>query len=449
MNISVVGLGKLGLCTAACFASKGHRVLGYDSDPQHLAKLMAGECPILEPGLPELLDQARGQLTFVDDVERLVGESEVTLFVVPTPSGADGRFVNDYAETALRRLAPALATKQGFHVLDMVSTVMPGTSTQVFIPLVEHESGKRCGQDFGFVYNPEFIALGSVIRNFLNPDMVLVGASDDRSSAMVRRLYEETCDSAPTIATMSLINAEITKLTLNCYVTMKVSFANELSAICERVPGANVDVVTRAIGADTRVGSKYLRGGVGFGGPCFPRDNVAFQAFAREHGHAAQLGPKVVAVNGEVVDRLHREVSAHVGGRARVALIGVAYKPGTHIIEESQAVMLARRLVADGCEVVAYDPTAAAIPRSALAGAQLTDDPYAAIEGARAVVLLLDSPEARTLDLDRVERIVAPPALLLDCWRLQPRPSTSRLRYRALGVGPVDVQPRGQAELRP
>jgi len=401
MNISVVGLGKLGLCSAACFARRGHNVIGIDINRDTVECLQQRRCPVDEPGLEELLEGCWERLRVTDDFDEAAANCDVILIIVPTPSEADGRFSNSYVESALRAIGPGLARKKGFGVVDVVSTVMPGSCDGVFAPLLEELTGKECGRDFGLVYNPEFIAIGSVVRDFLNPDMVLIGASDARSSAVVRRLYESTCLSTPYMACMSLVNAEITKLSLNCYVTMKISFANELASICERLEGADIDVITRAIGSDSRVGGKYLKGGLGFGGPCFPRDNIAFQVFAAETGGKAHLGPQVVKVNNSVVERLFIEQTAR--GR-NVAILGLSYKPHTHIVEESQSVILAQRLADSGYEVSVHDPKAMEAARAILGGrADYAPDAYACATGADAVLLMTDWPEYRRLDWHRME----------------------------------------------
>jgi UDPglucose 6-dehydrogenase len=443
MNISVIGLGKLGLCSAACFASRGHRVVGVDTDHRLVRRLRRQECPIDEPGLEELLAARGDRLQVTEDLEEAVAGSDVTLVIVPTPSGAGGHFDNACVETVLTAVGPLLAKKETFHVVDVVSTVMPGSCRGEFIPVLEGLSGRQCGRDFGLVYNPEFIAIGSVIRDFLNPDMVLIGASDDRSAGIVRGLYESTCLSEPHIACMSLVNAEIAKLSLNCYVTMKISFANELAAICEQVTGADVDVITGAIGSDSRVGRKYLTGGIGFGGPCFPRDNIAFQAFARDAGVETRLSPGVVAVNHAVVDRLYSAITDRVVAGGRVAILGLSYKAGTHIVEESQSILLARRLSAAGYRVVVGDPKALDAAREVLGG-QVTyaDDAYTAAAGADAVALMTDWPEYRRLDWARVESSAHDGAVVLDSWRILRGVRFRKINYIAVGLGSADDEAR-------
>lgn len=436
MNISVIGLGKLGLCTAACFASAGHHVYGFDLNDHFRSELKSRRNPIEEPGLSELLEFAWETLHIVDSYDAAIEASDATLIIVPTPSLPDGRFTNEYLIKVLEGLSPALKTKHGFHIVDVVSTVMPGSCDSIFKPLLEQTTGKLCGADFGLVYNPEFIALGSVIKNFLNPDMVLIGASDERSGAMVRDLYASTCKTNPTMAVMSLVNAEITKISLNCYVTMKISYANGLAAICEQVPGADVDVVTAAVGADSRVGSKCLKGGLGFGGPCFPRDNLAFQAFAEEFGANAVLGKAVVSVNNSIPERLFQKIAQNCPAPAKVALLGLSYKADTHIIEESHSIMMAKALVATGYQVVVHDPVALATARQVLgSGVAYSEDIYECMIGAAAIVLLTDWPQYHNLDWKRISGFAAPGTLVLDCWRILKHTNLPTFKYLQIGIG--------------
>ena len=435
MNISVVGLGKLGLCTAACFASKRHRVIGVEKNTDFVDKLQSRINPIDETDLGELLENSWDNLSVTADIAEAVKRSDMTLIIVPTPSKSDGRFTNEYVEAVLKSIGPELKDKDTFHVVDVVSTVMPGSYEQQFRPLLEELSGKVCGEDFGLVYNPEFIALGSVVRDFLNPDMVLIGASDERSAAIIKELYASTCDSSPEIVCMSLVNAEITKLSLNCFVTMKISYANELASICERIPGADVDVVTNAIGADSRVGKKYLKGGLGFGGPCFPRDNLAFQGFAEDAGIQAKLSPQVVAVNKAVVDRLVGIIRRKIQQGGRVAVLGLSYKPGTHIIEESQSIILAQKLIESGYTVVVHATKALDSAKEVLGeSVGYYEDVYSCVEQADAVVMMTDWPVFRELDWKAIEEKVRNGAVLIDSWRVLKEKQFEKFEYTALGL---------------
>ena len=447
MDIAVIGIGKLGLCSAACFAARGHRVIGVDSRAQHVAALRNGECPVQESGLPELLDVARRNLTFTTDLAQAVRDSAAALIIVPTPCNPDGAFSNAAVEAVLDDLAPVVAAKKDFYIVDVVSTVMPGTCETVFRPRLEALTGKRCGVDFGLVYNPEFIALGSVIRNFRNPDLVLIGSSDSRSGAAIQALYASMVDNQPAYGLMGLTNAEITKLALNCYVTMKISFINELTALCEKTAGADVDVVSAALGADSRIGSKYLKGGLGFGGPCFPRDNLAMQRYAADCGCELRLSPAVTRVNADIVERLFRLITARVPAPGPVALLGLAYKPGTHIVEESQSLQLANRLTRAGYAVRLHDPRATRLAPEAMAGlGQCLDTVEQAVAHARVVVLLTAWPEYAALDWDKLEEAAGPAPWLLDSWRLVADRTFRRFSYLGLGLGllPRAQQPAAQ-----
>jgi len=447
MKLSIVGLGKLGLCTAACFAAKGHSVIGTDSNPFVVKSLQEKRTPIPETGLEELLLSAWDNLSITDDMGKAVLNSDITMVIVPTPSMSNGRFTNEYVEKALINIGKALSRKESFHVVDIVSTVMPGSSEECFVPLLEELSGRLCGRDFGLAYNPEFIALGSVIHDFLNPDLVLIGSSDKKSARMVERLYLSTCDNNPHIAHMSLINAEIAKLSLNCYVTMKISFANELASLCEKISGADVDVITGAIGHDARIGDRCIKAGLGFGGPCFPRDNIALQALADEIGIESCLGRQVVSINNKVIDRLFSLVRGGTGPGENIALLGLSYKPGTYIIEKSQPIILAKDLTAAGYKVGVWDPNALEGAREVL-GATVSyhENAYDCIRDSATIVLLTDWPETHELDWNRIRGLAKKNALIIDAWRRLPGIAQTGFKYKGLGINLKKHKPpvRGQ-----
>lgn len=436
MKVSVIGLGKLGLCTAACFAARGHKVYGVDTNAFFIEELKNRRCPIDETGLTELLEDAWDNFTPTDNMAEAISNTDFTAIIVPTPSNPEGDFTNQYVIKVLEDLAVPLKQKDTFHVVDVVSTVMPGSSENVFLPLLEKLTGKKCGTDFGLAYNPEFIALGSVVKNFLNPDMVLMGVSDETTGKMSHELYRTTCDNTPEISLMSLVNAEITKLSVNCFCTTKISFANELSMLCEKVPGADIDVISNALGKDSRIGSKYISGGLGFGGPCFPRDNIAFQYFAEKSGQKARLAPQVVNINKAVVENLAVKVKSAIKPASRVVILGLSYKPFTHIVEESQSIELARNLSENGLEVVVYDPKAIESAKQELKGAvSYADDLYEGCTKADAIILMTNWPEFETLNWKKISSVANKDACLIDSWRIFNHKRPEGLRYFALGVG--------------
>ncbi len=344
-TLSVIGLGKLGLCTAACFARAGYSVIGMDIREDYVQNLASYKSPFHEAGLQESLTETKERLTFTTLFEDIIHTTDTSFIIVPTPSNSDGAFSNDYIVSVLKELGPLLALKKSFHIVNIVSTVMPGSCQDTFTPLLEKLSGKKAGIDFGIAYNPEFIAIGSVIDNFLNPDLVLIGESDDRTGSTLQEIYSQTCNNSPYIARTSLINAEITKLTLNCYCTMKISFANNIAALCDAIPEADPNHICEIIGQDTRVGAKYIKPGLGFGGPCFPRDNEAFINFIAQHQGFTGLQEAVVKINNNQPERFAEKI-AKVAERLghKIALLGLAYKPDTYLTECSQALDIASYL---------------------------------------------------------------------------------------------------------
>src|SRR6266436_9458738 len=283
-SVSVIGLGKLGAPMVAAIAARGVLAIGVDADAAKVDAIAKGVPPIFEPRLAETLILAQGRLTATSNIEDAVRDSDITFIVVATPADADGSFSLRYVLPVCEAIGRALAAKREYHVVALTSTVMPGSTGGDVRETLEKASRKRAGIDFGICYSPEFIALGSVIRDFLNPDFTLVGEFDERSGVMLEHCYAEIIENGAPCKRMSLENAELTKLAVNTFVTTKIAYANMLAELCEGIPGGDVDVVSDALGADKRIGRPYLTGGLGFGGPCFPRDNLALSAFGRRLG---------------------------------------------------------------------------------------------------------------------------------------------------------------------
>lgn len=389
-EIGVIGLGKLGLPLATILQWKGHSVTGVDVSASTVSNLLRGRLPIDEPGMEALYEDYPLDLVTLD-VTSLAG-GDATFIVVPTPSGPDGRFVNDYLLAALRDLGGGLSDTNNPHVVVVCSTVMPGTSDAVLIPALEEASGRTVGEDgFGFCYNPEFIALGTVLRDMCNPDIHLIGQSDVRSGATIEKIVRTMLGgnvnthvsdhrhredpymagmpkvgngsagaNEPTpyfgAMRMTTIEAEIAKIAINAYVTMKISFANTIGEMS--AGRANAYRIAEALGADSRIGPKYIQPGASFGGPCFPRDSVAFQKAAEDAGTTAPLAIATDEVNSRqaqvVVDRV--EDLAAVEEIETVCILGMSYKPGTHIDEESFGWELDDELGELGYYRILHDP---------------------------------------------------------------------------------------------
>jgi len=415
MKVSVIGLGKLGAPMAAVFAAKGHEVIGLDVHAPFLAALRAGRAPVEEPKLQEMIDAGRSRLAVTSSHDELIAKSDVTFIVVPTPSDSSGAFTNDYVLAALENLGDAIGRKPEYHVVAVTSTVMPGSMDAPIRTTLERASGRIVGTNIGLCYNPEFIALGSVVDNMLEPDFLLIGESDARAGAVVASVYETVCPNHPPARRMNFVNAELAKISVNTFVTTKISYANMLADLCDRLPGADVDVVTEAVGSDSRIGRKCLRGAVGYGGPCFPRDNIAFAALALRLGAHADIARATDAINRYQIDRLSAAVTTRVSRGARVAVLGMSYKPDTGVIEEGQGVMLAQRLHKLGYAVTVHDPVASnAAARVLGSDVSIANSVQEALRSADIAIIITPWPEYADIGRASLPR----PIPVIDCWRM-------------------------------
>lgn len=433
-SVSVVGLGKLGAPLAACFAARGFEVTGVDLDKNKVDAINEGRAPVQEPGLSEWTAKGKARLKATSDLETAVRDTAMTFIVVSTPSEPGGGFSLRYVLPVCEGIGRALRKKNDFHLVVLTSTVMPGSTGGAVRKSLEEASGKRCGTDFGLCYSPEFIALGSVIRNFLNPDFVLIGESDARSGAVLEETYQEVCENAPRAARMNFVNAELTKLSVNTYVTTKISFANMLARICEKFPEANVDDVTAALGLDTRIGPKYLKGAISYGGPCFPRDNLALAAFARQIGARADIAQTTDQFNRWQILWLAELVERQSPRGATVGILGLTYKPDTDVVEEAAGLLLARELSRRGLSVAVFDPSANGSIQSAL-GEKPRVVPAAqeCIEQSSVVVLTTPWPEFAQIPAEKWVR-PASPRVVIDCWGvLGHLENVKGVRYKRLG----------------
>jgi len=437
-KISVIGLGKLGLCSAACFASKGYKVIGVDIDSHRVDLINKGQNPIQETNLTETLKKCKDNLKATTDYKEAIGNSDVTFIIVATPSEADGSFSNQQLEESLKAIGLSLKDKNSYHLAVIASTVMPGTCEHVGKFILEETSGKKCGKDFGIIYSPAFIALGSVIYDFLNPDFLLIGEINKKDGDILEEIYKNTCDNNPKFGRMNLVSAEIAKISLNCYVTMKITYANSLAAICEKIPGADSQIITSSIGMDTRIGEKYLKPGLGYGGPCFPRDNGAFAAFARKIGEKAKLAEMVDEVNRDQVERIEKIVkdlvkeSNKTKDEVFVGVLGLSYKPNTPIIEDSQAIDIVELLINEGYKVIVYDPQSLDAARGIL-GDEVKYAKSSKECAEEADILLIATPwdEFKEISNNDLKKGV----YILDCWEiLKSKNLEANIKYLGKGL---------------
>lgn len=432
---SVVGLGKLGAPLAAVLARAGFNVFGVDLNANVVAALNEGRAPYPEPGLQEAIDDSEGRLRATTHLAEAVEGTEVSFVIVPTPSDEAGRFRNDFVVSALQGIGAAVVAKP-YHVAAVTSTVMPGSVERELAPALEQSSGRQIGTEVGLCYSPTFIALGSVINDLTRPDLVLLGESDPRAGDALASVYERMCTSSPSVRRMNWVNAEIAKIAVNTFVTTKISYANMLSELCEQLPGADVDIVSSAVGDDRRIGHAYLRGATAYGGPCFPRDNVALARAADDVGVDALLATATDAINSHQAGRLAEIVANRARVDDRIAILGVAYKPETGITDESAGLAVACQLLASGYEVACFDPGLDPGVDLQIAGLKVASTLEECVGDAATIVVMTPCAEFR--DLLRLLAGAGTKPLIVDCWRLF---DTQRdgVEVMHLGTGPATM----------
>jgi UDPglucose 6-dehydrogenase len=417
MKVSVIGLGKLGGSMAACFAQCGLEVIGVDINPTHVEAFNQGRSPVEETGLEDLIFANQARIKATTNTEDAVLASDISFVIVPTPSDESGAFSLEFARSAFKAIGQALRKKETYHVVVMTSTVLPGSMRYGLIPILERESGKKCGENFGVCYNPEFIALGSVIRDFLNPDFYLLGEFDSASGDYLEEIHHKVSQNNAPVKRMSLENAELAKISVNSFVTMKISFANMLSEFCQLIPGGDVDVVSDALGMDKRIGRKYLSGGLGFAGPCFPRDNVALAFLGRYLGCDSSLLTANDKYNRTLPSRQAQTLLKRLPKFGNVAILGLAYKPLSHIIEQSSGVSLAKYFVEAGYSVKVHDRLALNESREALGTlVEFCEDVDQALAGAN--IVLVTTTDKPYLELNTEQLLGGrDQVFVVDFWR--------------------------------
>ncbi len=423
-EIAVVGAGYVGLTTAACFAHLGHKVVCADIDVERVESLSRGEVPIVEQGLDAVVREGldSGRLSFVIGASEAARQGEFVYLAVPTPQGADGSADLSYIEGAAREIGPVLAPEA---VVINKSTVPVGSTGVVERALAR--------SDVYVVSNPEFLREGSAVQDFLHPDRVVIGADDQSAAIRVAALYVGV--PAPLMVT-DPASAETIKYASNAFLATKLSFINAVATICEQV-GADVNDVVLGMGYDKRIGHDFLRPGPGYGGSCFPKDTSALVRIAEDAGYDFGLLRSAMAVNEEQFDRVAAKIADLVGGDLtgrRIALWGLTFKARTDDRRESPALHVARRLLAAGAELRAHDPTVADGPLDELPELLASSDPYAACEGAEALVVLTEWDEFRWLDFDKVASVMAA-ARVMDTRNVLERSALVRRGFDYVGLG--------------
>ena len=362
MNLLVVGLGKLGLPLCAVLAESGHKVFGVDKSEELVRSLNSKNFYSSEPNLVELIVKNSNSLDFSTTLDDAIEKIDIVFVIVPTPSDPDGKFSNQLLIQALSEVVEKIKFKESHTIIDIVSTVMPGTCDGIIRETIERISGQKLGTKISLCYNPEFIALGSVINDMQYPDMHLLGASDDRAGDLVQSVLSSMVLKSVPCKRLNLLEAEIVKISVNNYVTMKISFANSLMQLAESLGEVDIDKVTTAIGMDTRIGNKYMRSAAPYGGPCFPRDTRAMTFLFSNAGIPWSLSDVTEKLNTNHIRFIAEKVLSGIANEQKVGILGISYKSGTPVMEDSPGVAIAKFMHSKGYQLVSWDDEKAIIP---------------------------------------------------------------------------------------
>lgn len=437
MHISVIGTGYVGLVTGACFAEFGVNVTCMDTDADRIAKLEKGDVPFYEPGLSELVMKGMREkhLTFTTDVGNAIEQALVIFIAVGTPSRADGSADLSYVEQVGRGIGQHM---KGYKVIATKSTVPVGTGERLREVIKAHQ-GEDCR--FDIVSNPEFLREGSAIEDFLRPNRVIIGADSDQAVAIMRDLYRPLYLIETPFVVTNIPTAEIIKYASNAFLATKISFINEVSNLCEHV-GADVQVVSKGMGLDHRIGSKFLHAGPGFGGSCFPKDLAALIRTGQQAGLSMIIPSSAAQVNENQRERMIEKIRSAVGNLKgkTFGILGLSFKPNTDDLRESPAIAIAKRLLQEGCSLKVCDPAALAPALPLLPGAIPCQDAYDVAIGADALVLLTEWNQFRNLDLERIKTSLKSP-LFIDLRNVYEPSRMAKAGFRYVSVGRQEIRP--------
>ena len=410
MRVAMIGSGYVGLVSGACFADFGHDVVCVDKDLSKIERLNQGIMPIFEPGLAELVtgNAKAGRLRFTSNLAEAVADAEVVFIAVGTPSRrGDGHADLSYVFAAAAEIAQHL---KGYTVIVTKSTVPVGTGDEV--ERIVREANPKA--QFAVVSNPEFLREGAAIEDLKRPDRIVIGSEDEAARGVMSELYRPLFLNQSPLLFTARRTAELIKYAANAFLATKITFINEIADLCEAV-GANVQDVSRGIGLDNRIGSKFLHAGPGYGGSCFPKDTLALIKTAQDFGAPIRIVEAVAAVNDQRKRAMAKKVIAAAGGSVRgktVGILGLTFKPNTDDMRDSPSLAVILALQDAGATIRAYDPEGVEQAKTMITGIEYAANPYDAITGADVAVLITEWDAFRALDLDRVRDLMASPVMV-------------------------------------
>jgi UDPglucose 6-dehydrogenase len=437
MNICVVGSGYVGLVTGACLADFGMNVVGVDKDHSKVEALTRGEVPIYEPGLETLVEKnmKEGRLRFSTDLGPAVEEARAVFIAVGTPPKSDG----SADLTFIREVAEAIGDHlNGFKVIVTKSTVPVGTGKMIEQIVRERTGGKH---RFAVVSNPEFLREGSAIEDFMHPDRVVIGTRDPKAAELMLDVYSPLVSADVPFVVTDIESAELIKYASNGFLATKISFINEVAQLCEAW-GANVEVVAKGMGLDSRIGPKFLSAGPGFGGSCFPKDTRAIAQIFREQGLSFRIIEAVLEVNEQVQTRMLAKIEQallDLSGKT-VGVLGLSFKPNTDDIRESPALPIVEGLLERGVTVRAFDPEAMNACRPLFPAVSFCDNAYEVAEGADALIILTEWNQFRKLEVDRLHQLLRQP-LIIDLRNLYEPEKMAAAGFEYISIGRPDGRP--------
>ena len=437
MDLAIIGSGYVGLVTGACFADVGHNVICVDNDAQKIKQLQAGEVPIYEPGLEEIIHRnvSAHRLRFTGSIEEGVKNSQIVFIAVPTPQQPDGDVDLSFLEKVAREIAGVLTD---YRVIVDKSTVPVKTGEKVAESIKRYN---RHGADFDVVSNPEFLREGCAVADLMKPDRIVIGAQSERAIDLMKKIYEPFM--APILVT-DINSAELIKHCANSFLALKISYINAVSAICE-ASGADVEKVADGIGMDHRIGRDFLNAGIGYGGSCFPKDIAAFITIAERLGVPFNLLKEVQRINNSQKERFLKAIreTLWVLREKRIAVWGLTFKPDTDDVRSSVAIELVADLLREGAHVVAYDPKGMQKARAikAIADAKFASSALEAVNDAEALVIATEWNEFANVDLAVVKEKMRTP-IVFDGRNLLDPETMGRLGFHYYSIGRASVKPQ-------
>ena len=442
-SISIFGMGSVGLSQAVCLASRGYNVIGVDTVEEKVEAINRYQSYIFEPGLDHLLRESidRGFLHATLDYRKAILDTDVTFIAVGTPSMEDGRLNLQYIKRSAETIADILKIKESFHLVVVKSTVTPGTTERIIKPIIENGSGKRCGSRWGLCVNPEFLREGSAIKDTLEPDRIIIGESDKNSGDMLNSLYGDLYDPhLPPVIRTNWTTAELIKYTNNAFLATKVSFINSIANLCQKISGADVNVIADGIGVDKRIGRLFLNAGLGWGGSCFPKDLRELTAYAQSIGVELPIVEAASRVNrGQPLQgvNLARKLLGDLRGK-RFSILGLSFKPDTDDLREAPSIKIIQALINAGAKVVAHDPKALNNARRIFGDLiEYEENVLACLRDSDCCILVTEWDEYRSISADDFRNNMHRP-VVIDGRRIYDPVKFVSIDLTLVGLGPTE-----------